>query len=288
MPNLTASADVDNFWDSANRAEMRAALDLGNVDNTSDINKPVSTAQQAAIDAAVAGLLDDKGPVDCSANPNYPAALKGDCYRVTVAGRIGGASGIVVEIGDLVICSASNIGGSQASVGTSWYAVQSNLIGAASTSGTLAQFAATTSAQLASVISDETGTGALVFATNPTLAGASLTAPIKFAETTSTPTGTTQTINLNTANEQTLDLSSTTGSTTVTLTVPTGGSSSGSLIVKQHGGTSRAITWVASSGAIVWLGTQPTWASDAAGSYRVLPWRWNGAILFMGFSPAGS
>jgi hypothetical protein len=37
------------------------------------------------------------------------------------------------------------------------------------TSGTLAQFAATTSAQLASVISDETGSGALVFATSPTL-----------------------------------------------------------------------------------------------------------------------
>jgi len=37
------------------------------------------------------------------------------------------------------------------------------------TSGTLAQFAATTSAQLAGVISDETGTGALVFATSPTL-----------------------------------------------------------------------------------------------------------------------
>ena len=37
------------------------------------------------------------------------------------------------------------------------------------TSGTLAQFAATTSAQLAGVISDETGSGALVFGTSPTL-----------------------------------------------------------------------------------------------------------------------
>jgi hypothetical protein len=39
----------------------------------------------------------------------------------------------------------------------------------AATSGTLAQFAATTSSQLASVISDETGSGSLVFATSPTL-----------------------------------------------------------------------------------------------------------------------
>ena len=37
------------------------------------------------------------------------------------------------------------------------------------TSGTLAQFAATTSSQLAGVISDETGTGALVFGTSPTI-----------------------------------------------------------------------------------------------------------------------
>jgi len=37
------------------------------------------------------------------------------------------------------------------------------------TTGTLAQFAATTSAQLAGVISDETGTGSLVFASSPSL-----------------------------------------------------------------------------------------------------------------------
>lgn len=42
------------------------------------------------------------------------------------------------------------------------------------TSGTLAQFAATTSAQLAGVISDETGSGALVFAASPTLSGTPL------------------------------------------------------------------------------------------------------------------
>ncbi|MBR8142092.1 hypothetical protein KDW46_06950 [Burkholderia vietnamiensis] len=43
------------------------------------------------------------------------------------------------------------------------------------TTGTLAQFASTTSAQLAGVISDETGTGALVFATSPTLGAATFT-----------------------------------------------------------------------------------------------------------------
>ena len=42
-------------------------------------------------------------------------------------------------------------------------------LGAAATSGTLAQFAATTSAQLAGIVSDETGSGVLVFGTTPTL-----------------------------------------------------------------------------------------------------------------------
>jgi hypothetical protein len=47
----------------------------------------------------------------------------------------------------------------------------------AETSGTLAQFAATTSAQLAGLLSDETGTGLNVFNTNPTLGSASTSTP---------------------------------------------------------------------------------------------------------------
>ncbi|WP_208457666.1 hypothetical protein [Burkholderia pyrrocinia] len=43
------------------------------------------------------------------------------------------------------------------------------------TTGTLAQFATTTSTQLAGVISDETGSGALVFGTSPTISGPTVT-----------------------------------------------------------------------------------------------------------------
>jgi hypothetical protein len=49
--------------------------------------------------------------------------------------------------------------------------------GNALTSNPLSQFAATTSAQLAGVISDETGSGALVFATSPTLVAPNLGTP---------------------------------------------------------------------------------------------------------------
>lgn len=48
-------------------------------------------------------------------------------------------------------------------------------LGAAATASPLSQFAATTSAQLASVISDETGSGALVFGTSPTIATPAIT-----------------------------------------------------------------------------------------------------------------
>lgn len=77
--------------------------------------------------AGLVGLLDFKGSTDCSANPNYPAASKGDFYLVSVAGKIGGASGIVVEAGDTFFATADNAGGTQAAVGASWTVIQGNL-----------------------------------------------------------------------------------------------------------------------------------------------------------------
>lgn len=62
----------------------KADIGLGNVDNTSDVNKPVSTAQAtadtAALNAAkayadglVVGLLDDRGNYNASVN-TFPAS----------------------------------------------------------------------------------------------------------------------------------------------------------------------------------------------------------------------
>ena len=87
-----------------------------------------------------------KGGIDCSANPNYPAADAGNVYRVTVAGKIGGASGVNVEVGDRLECTAdSTASGNQATVGANWMISQVNIDGAvvgpaSSTSGNLASF----------------------------------------------------------------------------------------------------------------------------------------------------
>lgn len=72
------------------------------------------------------GLLEFKGNTDCSGNPNYPAASKGDVYVVSVAGKIGGASGTSVDVGDVFIAKADNAGGTEASVGTSWFSIEHN------------------------------------------------------------------------------------------------------------------------------------------------------------------
>ncbi len=222
---------------------VKGDVGLGNVDNTSDANKPVSTATQTALDlkenlankstdvalgasdtlyptqkavktyadSLVAGLLDYRGGYDASVN-TWPATggsgtagavLKGDMWVISVAGTLGGNA---VQVGDSIIANVDTPG----QTASNWNTLNTNLtyvpedvankvtsISGASTdtqyasakllfdqlalkgdkSGTLGQFAATTSLQLAGVISDETGSGALVFATSPTLVTPALGTP---------------------------------------------------------------------------------------------------------------
>lgn len=95
---------------------------------------------------ASADAMVFKGVVDCSASPNYPAADRGWTYKVSVAGKIGGSSGIVVDVGDTLMClTDGTASGNQATVGSAWNIVQANLVGAvtgpaSSTSGNIATF----------------------------------------------------------------------------------------------------------------------------------------------------
>lgn len=96
--------------------------------------KAASTAYVvAAVGAGFAAndALLFKGTIDASANPNYPAADAGHTYRISVAGKIGGAGGPNVEINDTIYCIVDGTAaGTHAAVGANWVIVQSNLDGA--------------------------------------------------------------------------------------------------------------------------------------------------------------
>lgn len=86
----------------------------------------------AFVQAAFGNLdaLEYKGVIDCSGTPNYPAADSGHVYKVSVAGKIGGASGVVVEVGDTLLCQTdTTASGTQAEVGDNWNIIQANIDG---------------------------------------------------------------------------------------------------------------------------------------------------------------
>lgn len=105
----------------------------------SDSKIPSQKAVKAYVDNLIPSLdgIVYKGVIDCSANPNYPAADAGWLYFISVAGKIGGASGVNVEVGDLIICKVDgSASGNQATVGANWNVVQGNIDGAVVNTGT--------------------------------------------------------------------------------------------------------------------------------------------------------
>ena len=104
-----------------------------------------SNDTDAATKSYVDGILQAgdamqyKGVKDCSTNPNYPAADAGHTYKVSVAGKIGGASGHSVYVGDLLVCTADGTAaGTEAAVGSFW-----DVIHVDAASGTVISSAAT-------------------------------------------------------------------------------------------------------------------------------------------------
>jgi hypothetical protein len=134
-PNIQAHiADMNNPHNVT-----KAQVGLSNVDNTSDINKPVSTAQAAAdavvllsantyADSLVVGFLDDRGNYDASGNV-FPssggsgisgAILKGNLWTISVPGTLGGNA---VTVGDVVRALTDSPG----QINSNWAVTQNNL-----------------------------------------------------------------------------------------------------------------------------------------------------------------
>ena len=101
----------------------------GTLAANSDVKIPTQKAVKTYADQLIAAndAMVFKGVIDCSTNPNYPAADRGHTYRVSVAGKIGGASGVSVEVGDLALClTDGTASGDQAAVGANWTTIQTN------------------------------------------------------------------------------------------------------------------------------------------------------------------
>jgi hypothetical protein len=210
-----------------------------------------------------------------------------------------GGSNLVYRFGDIATGSVCNFRKARGTLSAPTAVASSDTVSAIQTSGYGTTGYSGIAAQIA-VTATETWTDSangtrMTFATTAT-GGTSLTTRLTVendgtvgftkavgwgTETVNTPSGTTQTITLDSANHQTLTLVSATGTVTATLTVPTRGSSSGTIIVKQHASAAKDITWAVSAGTITWMGTEPDWAADAINSVRIVSWRYDGSVMYL-------
>lgn len=131
--------------------------------------------------------------------------------------------------------------------------------GTALTSNKLSVFAATSSAELAGIISDETGSGALVLATNPTIVKPALDATNPTAQTYSPSAAGTATCDCSLANEHRITMPA--GNITIALSNVTNAQKF-IISITQDGIGSRTVTWFTT---IKWAGgTAPTLTTTAS------------------------
>jgi len=132
--NLLASTTATNY--TPTNTSVKGHLDGINTSLGLKANQSTTytkTETDAKISSTIASLdvMVFKGVIDASTDPNYPTGDAGHTYRISVAGKIGGASGINVEIGDILICLVDGtLSGNQATVGSNWNISQVNIDGA--------------------------------------------------------------------------------------------------------------------------------------------------------------
>ena len=89
---------------------------------------PTQKAVKAHVAEAVVDAIKIKGLIDCSTNPMFPAANKGDTYVVSEPGLIGGEFGRFVGQGTLIIANQVTVGGNLATAGTDFFVLGMPLI----------------------------------------------------------------------------------------------------------------------------------------------------------------
>lgn len=155
---LTADGSGGSTWSAPSASSFTLAANTGTSD-TFNTGETLTFTGTAPIATAVSNNTITISATDATTAAKGVASFDSTNFSVTsgaVSIKTGGVPNTALANSSITINStAVSLGGS--------------ITGLAVTSGTLAQFASTTSLQLATLISDETGSGALVFATSPTL-----------------------------------------------------------------------------------------------------------------------
>ena len=140
----------------------------------------------ATTDAATKGYVD--GVTVAPSNLTGPITSVGSA--TSIASQTGTGTKFVVDTSPTLVTPVLGVATATSINGTTIPSTKTLVV----TTDTLATLAATTSAQLAGVISDETGSGSLVFATSPTLVTPNLGTPsaINLTNATNTPTDATK------------------------------------------------------------------------------------------------
>ncbi|MGV7245055.1 hypothetical protein [Caballeronia sp. M23-90] len=133
---------------------------------------PISLLNPAG--SASGQVIASTGPSSAPAWTTITPAAIGGLKASNNLSDVASATAALTNLGGLSTTAAASTYLTQANA-TSTYATISNLALKAALAAPLSQFAATSSAQLAGVISDETGSGSLVFGTSPAIATPAIT-----------------------------------------------------------------------------------------------------------------
>lgn len=145
----TSTLNIDTPEVTFEQAGTQVNANGAEIINLPDAVQSTQPLTKGQFDSYVQSAGRQRGSIDCSTNPNYPASNTGDRWEVSVAGKIGGAAGITVQVYDEIVCKnpAGSAGGDQATAGADFYVIQGNLERATETTSGFIELATNTETQ---------------------------------------------------------------------------------------------------------------------------------------------
>jgi len=303
--NVTGTVAIANGGTGAtSAAAAKTNLSLNNVDNTSDANKPVSTAQQAALDlkasiasptftGTVGGItkaMVGLGSVDNTADTAKPIStatqsaldLKAPLASPTFTGTVSGVTKAMVDLG-----SVDNTADTAKPISTAQQAAldlkaplasptfTGTVNGITATMVGLGNVNNTSDANKPVSTAQQTALNLKADAASSVLTGTTTATVVKFSsQYAAGNSGTAVTVNFANGQKQALTL---TGNATVTLSFP--GVSNYLLVLTQDATGSRTVTW---SGVTRYVGSATAPAiNTAASSSTIMSFYYDGTNVWM-------